>query len=1096
MPQRMITPVNFRVDGPNVTDVQTPSGSAKKPQVSRMFTPVNYRVNESNTPEADTDTQGPGPAPVARPDLNRDMDRKRRASGEEGSVGKIRQSNPAKAGPGGRVSPAAPQVVPEQAAATVDSAAASMACFAGQLSRGSTKSQQGGGMASSAAQLPCSNVVSLHGVSVASSATQLPCRTMVHQQTVARVSSPARSPCRAAAPADAAARLSSPARSACTSGARHAAGRSNSPIQTTCGRASAQQAGSLAVLAAAPSQQQVLVPPVAPQSQNRQILETIPQGRQAGSQSWHLKQQLKHSADTHSVKTRPSRPLVPSAAKSPPPSSARDRHCSTRLLGYSTPAGSLSSRSAVASTASLQPSAHVQSTAQLSNPPSPSSPTVPKDPLLASCSFVSRESSRQSTHQGNPNLYGRATAAPVQSHSGSAVLPVGSSSKSVSSSFPQWYQSNETPSTRHPGWASPTMSSNGHPPDSAAAKVAATMAEAAAAAPGEAVEDHHRGTNGSQPGWQSAALKQQLQELAKKQQMEGPPRQHLQHANGAKPGQDIIAFSVDGSAGALALREPPEQVAARLRDEAGGSCYFVCILGSGQIQGSDVHDVVATLAEELHGRLPKSVIFVLHGFTGVAQVFSEILKDSVRVWHLTGADQQSNCEHAQRNVVVGGDSSDAEAVFTAIGDVYLVIEGGPETSWAARTVLARGGNVVPLRRAGGASSGMFDFPAEAFERPAFVGEACWALLGDTEAPLAASAAAASAAVAGCLANWCRQAQAGSPTSIADAARSSVGQHGCQARQSASLAQSGSLGGDSPEKNAVYDSSALTHPSIVLMADAPCLRGGSCTLPFFPGASRSSSPVPQAVPAVACRVAGGVASPPAPYRQLRGAGAASPSAPVRQLGGRVKLPSASLALRVNVVPPQEQPQAGLARVAFGSQRDFSPSSTRALSPSPCVSGCRRRSIVASTSSQQLPSGMLSPPASARLSASARVLSPQPPLPAWRVSCKQAPVRQMQAPRGRRSLSPQREAQPDPLQLAGLQAQQLLSQSQRQVRQMQRQSTSGFQWQPLGKKSPAWSGSDEGTQCDNDGLLNELEPHVRQAPRASSPCHAGGYFGGKS
>eukprot|EP00930_Biecheleria_cincta_P105228 TRINITY_DN9782_c0_g1_i3.p1 TRINITY_DN9782_c0_g1~~TRINITY_DN9782_c0_g1_i3.p1 ORF type:complete len:1090 (-),score=161.32 TRINITY_DN9782_c0_g1_i3:116-3385(-) len=1089
MPQRMITPVNYRVDGLAAADVQTSAGPGKKSQVSRMFTPVNYRVNEANTPEQDTDTHAPGPAPVARPNLNRDSDRKRRGSGEEASAGKIQQSKPTKSGPAGRASSPTPQVVPDMAAAgrfavhltscnVVPQLAVSMPRSAGQLSCGNAISQQSAGMASSAAQLPCNSAVQ---GTMARSTTQSPCRNMVHQQTTARVSSPGPSIGRTAAPSLAAGRLSSPGRSSCADGVlRHAAGRANSPTQMPCGRAGTQQSASLAVFAAVPSQQQVVVPQVYPQSEHRQVLASIPQGRQAGSQSWNLKQQLKHLANTHSVKTRPGRQSVPSAARSPPPSSARDHLFSARLPGYSTPAGSLSSRSAVASTVSLQPSVHAQPAAQPSNPPSPSSPTIPQDPLLASCSFVSRESSRQSAQLGNANPFGR-SAGPGQSCSNSASLALGSSSKSISLSFPPWFQSNETPSTRHQGWTTPSTSSPGHPPESAAAKVGATIVEADAA-PGEATVGDDQGTNGMQPGWQSAALKQQLQELAKKQQAEDPPRQYFQQANGAKPGHDSMAFSMDSSAVPHRRRELPEQVAARLRHEAGGSCYFVCILGSHQIQGIDVHDMVTALAEELHGRLPKSVIFVLRGFTGVAQLFGETLSNSERIWHLTGANEQDSSKQAHRNIVVGEDSSSAEAVFTCVGDVYLLIEGGPETSQAARTVLERGGNVVPLRRTGGASSGMHGFPVEAFERPAFVGEACWALLGDTEAPLAASAAAASAAVAGCLANWCRQAHASSPTSVADVARSSVGQHARQARQPTSLVQSGSFGGDSPQKAAFFASSALASPSVMSFTDEQHLRGGSCTLPSFPGASRSSSPVPQAVPVASCRAAGGVSSPQAPCRQPGRAGAASPMAPVSQAGGSVNLPTASLALRVNVVPPQVQPQAGLARAALGSHCDMSPSSsTRALSPSPCTCSCYKRS----TSSQQLFSGMVSPPASARLSASVRVLSPQPPLPAWRVSSKQAPIRQVHAPRGRRSFSPRREVQPDPLQLAGLHAQQLLSQ----------QSTRGFQWQALERKSPPWFCPDEGVRRDNDDLIGELEPSVTQAPRASSPCHAG-YFVGTS
>eukprot|EP00439_Symbiodinium_sp_Y106_P046416 s2187_g5.t3 len=101
------------------------------------------------------------------------------------------------------------------------------------------------------------------------------------------------------------------------------------------------------------------------------------------------------------------------------------------------------------------------------------------------------------------------------------------------------------------------------------------------------------------------------------------------------------------------------------------------------------------------------------------------------------------------------------------GDVYIFVEGGEDEAWIARKAAERGADLVPIKRSGGASTGLHNFPEEALQRPPFVGEACWALLADSTAPIAAASAAASAAVAGALAKRCREKQPaeGSPSRL-------------------------------------------------------------------------------------------------------------------------------------------------------------------------------------------------------------------------------------------------------------------------------------------------------------------------------------------
>eukprot|EP00930_Biecheleria_cincta_P044418 TRINITY_DN30537_c0_g1_i2.p1 TRINITY_DN30537_c0_g1~~TRINITY_DN30537_c0_g1_i2.p1 ORF type:complete len:436 (+),score=89.49 TRINITY_DN30537_c0_g1_i2:289-1596(+) len=90
-----------------------------------------------------------------------------------------------------------------------------------------------------------------------------------------------------------------------------------------------------------------------------------------------------------------------------------------------------------------------------------------------------------------------------------------------------------------------------------------------------------------------------------------------------------------------------------------------------------------------------------------------------------------------------------KAVFAALGDVYITVEGGPGVAEEARMAFSRGAAVVPLIRTGSASAGMFDFPAGALEKPAFASQEHWALLSE-DCSVASTAGAVVALVAGFL----------------------------------------------------------------------------------------------------------------------------------------------------------------------------------------------------------------------------------------------------------------------------------------------------------------------------------------------------------
>jgi len=199
------------------------------------------------------------------------------------------------------------------------------------------------------------------------------------------------------------------------------------------------------------------------------------------------------------------------------------------------------------------------------------------------------------------------------------------------------------------------------------------------------------------------------------------------------------------------------EVISGLRSEAGDG-YFVCIIGGAETPGAGTMSLLSSLAQELHSRLPRSVVFVVGTSQGVAEAFcTSTDAEPDRVWNIT-----EGWLHAH-----GLAAGDERELLAHIGDVYIFVEGGEDEAWIARKAAERGADLVPIKRSGGASTGLHNFPEEALQRPPFVGEACWALLADSTAPIAAASAAASAAVAGALAKRCREKQPaeGSPSRL-------------------------------------------------------------------------------------------------------------------------------------------------------------------------------------------------------------------------------------------------------------------------------------------------------------------------------------------
>eukprot|EP00927_Polykrikos_kofoidii_P015299 TRINITY_DN16783_c0_g3_i1.p1 TRINITY_DN16783_c0_g3~~TRINITY_DN16783_c0_g3_i1.p1 ORF type:complete len:342 (+),score=79.24 TRINITY_DN16783_c0_g3_i1:142-1026(+) len=125
---------------------------------------------------------------------------------------------------------------------------------------------------------------------------------------------------------------------------------------------------------------------------------------------------------------------------------------------------------------------------------------------------------------------------------------------------------------------------------------------------------------------------------------------------------------------------------------------------------------------------------------GVQQTFATSLGGSFpALVHLLPEGKSSNFGVGE-DLVAGATLQERMAIFGQLGDVYIAVEGGPGVATEAADAFRRGALVLPMMSTGGASSGMFSFPAAALERPDFATEEQWSCLREKVAPEVAAEA--------------------------------------------------------------------------------------------------------------------------------------------------------------------------------------------------------------------------------------------------------------------------------------------------------------------------------------------------------------------
>eukprot|EP00927_Polykrikos_kofoidii_P086421 TRINITY_DN9680_c1_g1_i1.p1 TRINITY_DN9680_c1_g1~~TRINITY_DN9680_c1_g1_i1.p1 ORF type:complete len:995 (-),score=225.30 TRINITY_DN9680_c1_g1_i1:52-2934(-) len=160
----------------------------------------------------------------------------------------------------------------------------------------------------------------------------------------------------------------------------------------------------------------------------------------------------------------------------------------------------------------------------------------------------------------------------------------------------------------------------------------------------------------------------------------------------------------------------------------------VCILGGTSFEHPASETLVKALGRAFAERLAGRVVVLTGGMPGVQQTFATTLGGSFpALVHLLPKGSSSGFG-VGTDLQAGATLLERMAMFEQLGDVYILVEGGPGAAGEAMAAFNRGAIVLPMMSTGGASSGMFNVPAGVLQRPTCVTEEQWSCLGGKVAP--------------------------------------------------------------------------------------------------------------------------------------------------------------------------------------------------------------------------------------------------------------------------------------------------------------------------------------------------------------------------
>jgi len=161
----------------------------------------------------------------------------------------------------------------------------------------------------------------------------------------------------------------------------------------------------------------------------------------------------------------------------------------------------------------------------------------------------------------------------------------------------------------------------------------------------------------------------------------------------------------------------------------------VCVIGSRRFHNPGNEQLMKVLAHSCAVNLAGRIVVLTNGMEGVQETFAKALGGefaSSALVNLVPASESSGYGIGI-DIAAGANIEECMAIFYEVGDIYITCEGGPGMAKEASAALHHGAIVLPLMSTGGASAGMFDFPAGALERPDFTTDEMWSLLKDGDA---------------------------------------------------------------------------------------------------------------------------------------------------------------------------------------------------------------------------------------------------------------------------------------------------------------------------------------------------------------------------
>ena len=167
--------------------------------------------------------------------------------------------------------------------------------------------------------------------------------------------------------------------------------------------------------------------------------------------------------------------------------------------------------------------------------------------------------------------------------------------------------------------------------------------------------------------------------------------------------------------------------------------HRLCILGGTSNKRRETELLAGAIAEGLLTSPGKTSIAVFtEGMPGVQQAFCD-RGEGLQFFHLVPRGQA--CSWPGKELMAGKDIQETKVLFSLIGDVYIVLEGGPEVAAQVKQAFRRGAIILPLVRTGGAAAGQFSISKDVLLKPSFATEEQWNLLCDDCAAISSTAKA-------------------------------------------------------------------------------------------------------------------------------------------------------------------------------------------------------------------------------------------------------------------------------------------------------------------------------------------------------------------